>query len=278
MAGGYLLLAIVLAVTLNAANRWLRAAGTLVAALGLTMIVVSIVLADIDGTFAAIPASGPLLDRMAPVILNAQGLVAGIAVPFLVWAAWRQARREATAPPLRNSASGFGLASRYAHWITATLMLCSLPMGLFLSVLPGTSPDRAEFLAAHQSMGLTLLLVVAVRIAVLLVSPPPPPTPATRPWERTLAQTTHVVLYGLIVGFPVSGILMTAYGGQAIRFYDWPLASLVTPDAGQAATWAVLHGWVLPALFYAVIAAHVGAVLKHHFTDGRRGDVRRMAT
>lgn len=278
MAEGYLILAIVLAVTLNHANRWLRAAGTLIVALGLSMIVLSIVLANLDGTFAAIPGSEPPLDRLKPLILNAQGLVALIAVPFLLWAAWRQTRRAATAPPLGNSSSRFGLASRYAHWITATLMLCSLPMGLFLSVLPDASQDQAEFLAAHQSMGLTLLIVVVVRIMILLISPPPGPRAESRPWERSLAGAMHAGLYGLIIGFPLSGVLMTAYLGEGIQFYGWRLDRLATPDPGHAAVWAMIHGWLLPVCFYAVILAHVGAVLKHHFADGRRCDVRRMLT
>ncbi|WP_375453935.1 cytochrome b [uncultured Methylobacterium sp.] len=278
MAEGYLVLALVLAVTLNHANRWLRAIGTLVVALGLTMIVLSIVLADFDGTFAAIPDSGPAFDRWKPLVLNAQALVAGVAVPFLLWAAWRQTRRPATAPPLRNSPARFGLVSRYAHWITATLMLCSLPMGLFLSVLPVASPDRADFLAAHQTMGLTLLIVVALRIGWLLISPAPGLPPDSSPWERRLARATHVGLYVLIVAFPASGFLMTAYDGAGVQFYGWSLPALVTPDSGRASLWAGVHGWVLPASFYAIIGAHLGAVLKHHVGDGRTEAIRRMLT
>ena len=278
MAEGYLVLALVLAVTLNHANRWLRATGTLIVALGLTMIVLSIVLANLDGTFAAVPGSGPALDRMKPFILDVQASVAAIAVPFLVWAAWRQTRRAATAPPVRNSSSRFGLASRYAHWITATLMLCSLPMGLFLSILPKASPDRVEFLAAHQSMGLTLLIVVVLRIVILLISPPPGPPEGSRRWERSFAGAMHAGLYGLIIGFPLSGFLMTAYLGEEAQFYGWRLQGLVTPNSGQAAAWAMIHGWLLPACFYAVILVHIGAVLKHHFADGRCNDIRRMVT
>lgn len=278
MAAGYLILAVFLAVTLNHANRWLRAAGTVVVALGLAMIVLSILLADFDGTFAALPHATAPLDRIRPLVLNAQALVAGVAVPFLLWAAWKQMRRTASAPPLRNGAARFGLLSRYAHWITATLMLCSLPMGLFLSVLPGGSPERADFLAAHGSMGLTLVTVVVLRIAVLLTTPAPRLPQALRPWERGIARTLHVLLYGLIVAFPVSGLLMSAYRGEDVRLYGWPLPQVVAPEASRAALWAAMHGWLLPALFYAAILAHVCAVLKHHFTDGRIQDVRRMIT
>jgi hypothetical protein len=91
MAIGYLVLAIVLAVTLNARSRWLRVAGTLIAALGLFMMVFSIILADLDGTFAAVPPTAPLIQRITPAILNVQAVIAVVAIVFLVWSAWAQA-------------------------------------------------------------------------------------------------------------------------------------------------------------------------------------------
>ena len=51
MAFNYLALAVALALSLNATNRFVRAGGTLLAALALVMLVVSIVMADLDGTF-----------------------------------------------------------------------------------------------------------------------------------------------------------------------------------------------------------------------------------
>jgi cytochrome b561 len=38
----------------------------------------------------------------------------------------------------------------------------------------------------------------------------------------------------------------------------------------------ILHDRILPLVFYGIIFAHLGAVLKHHFVDRRVGDVRRM--
>ena len=97
---------------------------------------------------------------------------------FLFWASWLQLKRPAIKSlPSLNTPLTFGLVSRYAHWITATLILCLVPMGLFVSVLKDEFPDRAEFLAAHQSLGLAVFAVVAVRLFWLLISPPPAPSP-----------------------------------------------------------------------------------------------------
>ena len=272
MAAQYLVTCILLAVTLNAANRPIRALGTLIAALALFMISISIVLADFDGTFAHYPPHG-LLDRSKPVVLNLQACLGLCTTGFLLWAASAQIRRKVTAPlPVRNTASAFGLASRYAHWTTATLMLLLIPMGLFLSVLPATGDDRASFLAAHQTLGLVVLLVVVLRLTWLLVSPPPRhedlPT-----WQRRLALAVHVGLYALIVAFPLSGFLLSEASGDDVAFFGWTLPRL---DIGSATPWSALHDAILPLVFYAIIAMHVFAVLTHHFADRRLGEIRRM--
>ncbi|MBC8048880.1 MAG: cytochrome b [Chitinophagales bacterium] len=278
MTESYLVLALILAFTLNSSNRWVRAGGTLLAALGLSMIAFSIVLADFDGTFSAMPPSLDAMDAYKPLILNVQAVVATIAAAFLAWAAWGQTKRGAATIPPQNTSSVFGLVSRYAHWITATLILCLVPMGLFISVLQPASAERAEFLAAHQSLGLAILFVVAFRLMWLLINPPPAPSPDLRPWERRAAHGVHIALYGLILAFPLSGFLMSAYGGDNIQFFGWPIPALVEPDSKALSIWATAHNLVLPGAFYLIIFAHIGAVLKHHFLDRRTSDVRRMLT
>ena len=56
------------------------------------------------------------------------------------------------------------------------------------------------------------------------------------------------------------------------------LHSPVDPGKRAAAILAMAHDLILPTLFYVLIAAHIGAVLKHHFVDRRNNDIRRMLT
>ena len=279
MASGYLALAIALALSLNATNRFIRAGGTLLAALALVMLVVSIVMANFDGTFAAMPPPSSPLDPFKPLILNLQAIVASAAAAFLFWTSWLQLKRPAIKSlPSLNTPLTFGLVSRYAHWITATLILCLVPLGLFVSVLKADSPNLPEFLAAHQSLGLAVFAVIAVRLFWLLISPPPAPSPNVTPWERRLSRAVHIGLYGLILAFPLSGFFMSAHGGEAIQFFGWALHSPIEPGKSAATIFATAHDLILPLLFYVLIFAHIGAVLKHHYVDGKSSDVRRMLT
>jgi cytochrome b561 len=268
----YLGLAFLVAITLNHANRFVRAAGTLLVAIGLAFIVLSIYLADTDGTFAALPAA-----NFRPKLLNAQAVAAVFAIVFLLWAAWRQLRRKVPVGlPWRNTGTTFGLVSRGAHWATATLVLCLIPIGLFMQILPAVSPDRAVFLAVHETLGVTVLVLVLVRIAWLARSAPPPLSPSLRPLERRLAHAVHPALYALIILLPVTGLLVTVFGGVPLELYGWAVPLPAVPASTGATPWTIPHNQVLPFLFYAVIAMHLGAVLKHHFIARRTQDIRRM--
>lgn len=269
----YQALAILLAVTLNARARWLRVAGTVITALGLAMMVLSIFLADVDGTFAAVPTGAPMIHRITPRILNVQAAIATIAILFLAWSAWAQARRPLTGTlPLRNDTARFGKASRGFHWVIAVLMFCLVPIGLFMAILPTSAPERAGFVAAHQSLGLTVLVLVIGRIAWLIVSPPPSSLAGLTPQEQYALRAVHACLYLLLLAFPASGYLINQ--GSSIDFYGWAIPSAAWTAPSPVAL--AIHAWALPTLFYAALVLHIGAVLKRHFGDRDAFAVRRM--
>jgi cytochrome b561 len=272
MTAQYLGLAIVLAVTLNHRNCFVRAAGTLLVAIGLAFIVLSVYLADVDGTFEALPAGS-----VRPKLLNLEAAAALIAIVFLLWATWRQVRRPRTADvPWRNTPATYGLISRAAHWATATLVLCLIPIGLFMQTLPVTSSERQVFVAVHETLGISVLVLVLVRIAWLTRSAPPRVSPSLRRWERVVARAMHLIGYALIILLPLTGLLLAVLSGIPLEIYGWavPLPAATAPV--NSSLWSTLHDLILPASLYVFIALHLGAVLKHHFIARRTEDVRRM--
>jgi cytochrome b561 len=277
MAFWYLVLAGFLAVMLNLRSRWLRGLGTAFAALGLLMMVSSIFLADFNGTFAHRPAPRDAIGALTPLILNLQAVVGTAGILFLLWAAWAQLRRRQVASlVLLNSRAAFGLVSRYAHWMVAVLILALIPMGMYMAVLAPDSPDRPVFVAAHQTMGLLVLILVVLRLGWLVRSPAAALAGDLKPWERSLARAVHVTLYGLILVFPLSGLFMMMARGEPVQFFSEAVPALFGASAGLSSALTILHDDVLQIAFYGVFLAHIAAVLKHHFVDRRITDVRRM--
>ena len=256
MTAFYLILALFLALSLNQPAPIPRALGTLVAALALALIAWSIVLANLDGSFAAMPGS------LKPLLLNAQAVVAALAALFLLWASWAQLRRRVEGGlPLANTAAGFGWLSRLAHWAMGVLMLVLIPIGLFISVLPPGHPEREAFIATHQSLGIAVLGLVALRALWLRRSPAPAAQPAPS-WQLRAARLGHLALYGLMIGFPLTGLLLNAARGDTMDVFGWTMPPVMAPQAGLAAVAGALHNLVLPALFHATILLHLAGALK----------------
>jgi cytochrome b561 len=125
-------------------------------------------------------------------------------------------------------------------------------------------------------MGLLVLILVLFRIAWLRRSPPAAFPGDMKTWERQLAHAVHLALCGLILTFPLTGLFETLCQGDAVQFFGLAIPALGPPSPAWSPALATLHDHILPLIFYAIIAGHLGAVLKHHFLDRRTGDVRRM--
>ena len=107
----------------------------------------------------------------------------------------------------------------------------------------------------------------------VLVAPtgPPPPPPGMPAWQRRAAAAAHAGLYLLTLAIPVSGWLMSSASGfQVVYLGLLPLPDLVGKDKVLFEQLKDTH-YYLNILMFAVVVLHVGAALKHHFTD--RDDV-----
>lgn len=254
MTLSYLALAFGIAVLINLGNRWARMTGQALAAVALFFNIWSIWLAVADGTFAA------AVDRGGQVLaLQIMGLI-GAAVLLLILLLLPAQWRVPAAVPTHNTRTTWGQTSRILHWASAVLMLCALPMGLFVVVLP-QGPIRAEFLDGHQGVGLAVLLLLGLRLGWQLLSAGPDS-------PNALARLNKSALYWLLAALPLSGLLLSTAAGVPVLGLSLP--ALLSLDMARG-----LHQ-ILSALFVAAFAAHAGAVLWHHFGLRDRQLIKRM--
>ncbi len=160
------------------------------------------------------------------------------------------------------------------HWLIAVLIFGLFPVGLYMSDL-ALSPRKLELYAWHKWFGLTVLLLVVLRVLWRLTHRPPPLPDSVPRWQAHAAEALHKLLYLLIVAIPLSGwALSSAAGVQVVWWGVLPLPNLLAPDHALAHRLAELHE-TLNFTMAAVVAAHVGAALKHQFVD-RDGVLLRM--
>lgn len=186
------------------------------------------------------------------------------------------------------------------HWLIAVFILFNLAVGYFMEDF--SPPLKGLVLPLHISSGMTVLALTLVRIAWRLGHVPPPQPPATKPWERHLAHGVHALLYGAMLAMPITGwaILSAhpapgtpgflterqhmpatppgpprAHAGGGIQVWGLIPAPAIAPIQAIGATaqglpvqkamherFVAAHWWG-GALMIALLALHLGGVIKH---------------
>jgi len=160
------------------------------------------------------------------------------------------------------------------HWLMALGLIGAFSLGVYMHELP-LSPFKLKLYAWHKWAGVSLFMLVLVRLAWRL-SHPAPPLPTSMPAAlRVLAHVVHVALYVLMLAIPLSGWLMSsAKGFQTVWFGVIALPDLLSKNTELGDLLQSVHE-ALNLSMAALVVAHIGAALKHHFID--RDDIlRRM--
>jgi cytochrome b561 len=170
-------------------------------------------------------------------------------------------------PALPTRYTGVAIAM---HWLMAVLIVGAFGVGTYMVGLK-LSPTKLQLYSWHKWAGVTIFVLLWARL-VWRLGHPAPALPSTMPvWQQQVAGALHVVLYLLMIAVPLSGWLMSsAKGFQTVWFGVLPIPDLLHKNEALGDFLKNVHlflTWSLAAL----VAAHVGAALKHHVID--RDDV-----
>jgi len=152
------------------------------------------------------------------------------------------------------------------HWVIALLIFTTFPLGVYMHDLP-LSPDMLRLFSYHKWIGVTIFMLAVLRI-LWRTTHLPPPLPAAMPtWEKLAAKVVHYLLYTLIFAIPLSGWLMSsAKGVQTVWFGVLPLPDLVSKNKELGELLQEVHE-SLNFLMLALVIAHIGGAIKHHFIE-----------
>ncbi len=187
-----------------------------------------------------------------------------------------------------NTATEWGLVTRALHWLIALMIAVQVPLG-FLMVdaydawLAGKGDTALVMLLSrlHNTNGLLVLILVVLRLSWRLRNPTPGLPAGLAAYQRFTARATHIVLYGLLITFPLTGwAALSAYDGEfPIYFFGWDNVFRIVPQATEGSPFnSDLFGeihetcWKIGA---GVLGLHVVAALWHQFVK-KDGLLRRM--
>ncbi|MEM1402279.1 MAG: cytochrome b [Pseudomonadota bacterium] len=271
--------AIAVALLLNNAQPRARTLGVWAAVLGCVGVAGGILWLNTMGYFEELrPALLPT-DPAKPTMMLLLAAAFGISALALIPVAIAQSKRtDVLVLEKQNSVDRYGGRARFFHWTIAVLFLLLIPMGIFTSMIPVDQEYRQAYYVIHKSLGFTVLILAIARLAWLIFSPRTHLDPELKGWERFSAHAAHYALYFFLFAFPVSGFVLSTYGGKLSHFFFWDTPLFWDYSLEKVKLPSLLHKLLLPVLFYLVFLAHVVGALKHQFVDKHRGAFRRMIT
>ncbi|UNU72762.1 cytochrome b [Moraxella nasovis] len=150
------------------------------------------------------------------------------------------------------STQKYHIIARVFHWVGALLILVAYLLA-------------DDYVGLHKAVGASFLLWTLLRIIGRLVTATPKPVPAPA-WQTALAHLTHLGLYVLMLAQPISGILMSMYGGRAVDVFGIvQIPVMVSPDRAMAKLMNEWHTDIIFPAMLALIVAHIAAALYHQF-------------
>ena len=165
---------------------------------------------------------------------------------------------------LRNTPRRWGALAQLLHWLVVLLIIAQFTLATLFDDLPAGA-KKLTLLARHKSIGITILMLALLRLVWRTRSPGPALPDTLKPYERTLARLTHVLLYVFLFAVPLSGWLMSSARGFPVSWFGFlQLPDLVPKNKALYETLMDTHA-VLAWSLGSVAILHLLAALRHHF-------------
>jgi cytochrome b561 len=169
---------------------------------------------------------------------------------------------------LNNTQKTFGTVSKSFHWIIALMIIAMLIIGCAMGF---THKETFQsFMFYHQSIGVTVLILMVSRLVWRLCSTTPQYPTSMNTMEKRIAHAMAWLLYLLIFLIIGAGMMMTAYHGYAIKFWAWPFHLPVAANKAMSHFFNTVH-LVLAWTILTCVVMHIGASCYHHFV--RKDDI-----
>jgi len=157
------------------------------------------------------------------------------------------------------------------HWLIALLIIGMLAVGKYMTSLEPENPLRFALTQWHKSFGITLLFLVIWRVLWRFTHKPPSLENALKPWEIKVAETTHWLLYLLMIAIPITGWIMVSASPLNLptllfKTIPWPhLPPFDTmPDKKSIADLFLRIHDITASIMIVLLLGHIGAALRHH--------------
>lgn len=150
------------------------------------------------------------------------------------------------------------------HWLIFALFVIALSVIEWRGSVPKDQQQLRDTLrAVHISAGLLMFLLAFVRVEER-IRLGIPRTLGNAAWQIGLAHLLHLLLYVVMFGLPITGIIFSQAGGREVAFFGWVLPVLVAKDQVLRNNVREIHEFIGNAVYF-MVGLHVVASLWHHY-------------
>lgn len=164
---------------------------------------------------------------------------------------------------LRNTQQAWGLLAKLLHWLSLLLLIAVWGAIALHEDAPERSAEALKYLFLHKALGVSMGALMVARLIWRLLNPTPQSVPMPV-WQEKSAALVHVALYGILLMLPVSGVLMSQWGGHHVSIFGWfNLPTVVSENKDLAKLAHELHTDVFWPCLVLLTLGHVAAAIYH---------------
>jgi cytochrome b561 len=172
---------------------------------------------------------------------------------------------------ITNSATRFGLVSKFFHWAVFLLFVNQYVTGVLMMRMERghlvAGYAQGDFYTWHKSVGLVILTLVLLRVTWRKTTRLPDWPATLAPWEQSALKWTERMLYLCMFVMPISGYVFTLAGGFNFKLFGVvALPQLIAKDHTLATTAQFVHA-ATAFVIVATVALHLALGLKRHLVD-----------
>jgi cytochrome b561 len=165
---------------------------------------------------------------------------------------------------ISNTSEQWGLVSKTLHWGMAVVVIGMLWVGLWMTSL-SPSDTKWSFYAIHKSTGLMVLFLALLRLGWRLLGRVPTYPPDMPLYQKSLSSLTVFALYALMFAMPLTGFVMSAFGGYPVPFFGlFTIPALAEGKTAASDIGSQLHT-VLGWSFITLLIFHTLGACYHHW-------------
>jgi cytochrome b561 len=165
---------------------------------------------------------------------------------------------------LKNTENSYGSITKIFHWIIGFSIIGLIAVGFTMSSMD-PSPEKFELYGMHKAFGVTVLLLVTLRILWRFVNVTVHSAKGVPTILQLAAKAGHLFLYIFMLMMPISGVLMSRFGGYPVSVFNlFTIPAAPEKNAKLAGLFHSIHE--IAALGFAIlILVHILAALYHHY-------------